>query len=865
MDLSPLLRPRSIAVVGANERPDGYAANVLRNLDRFGFEGPVWGVNPNRSEALGRPCVPTVDDLPEPVDAVVVVIAAAGVPATLTQAARRGCGGAVVLSAGFGEVESGRPLERELREAAVTSGLPVCGPNGNGIVTTAGRAAMWGDSVPALEPGPVAMVSQSGNVAVNALGSHRGIAWHTLVSTGNQAVCDASDWLAALCEQDGVRSVALFLESEGDGPKLAEALARCIDAGVGVAVLKVGASDAGARAAAAHTGAVAGDHRVFRALVAEAGAAWARDPHELLELAKALSAPRARPRGGGGLAVLTCSGGDSGLAADGAQAAGLPLPPLRPETERALGELLPEAATIANPLDYTPLVWSDGDRLRRIVAAVGSDPGVDQLLILHDHPQDLAPESEASWAVVREALVAGALESSTAALMASTLPDLIADRVARDLGARGVPAIAGLDTALRCAAALRVTPGDPERLRAIASRAQSLGPKVDAPGTWLGEAEAKRLLADAGLPVPRGQIVESEGDCVRAARALGPVALKLSSPALRHKSEAGALALDLAGDDSVRAAYRRLMASPVAGGASVLVEQMVRPGVELLVAARADAVVPVLVLGLGGVWTEWLDDFAVVPLPADRARVERALAELRGAALLEGARGTDRIDVGAVADLAVRAGELLEESGLDVLELNPVVAYPDRCVALDATARLSGARRTPELAGTAGVGVYALPGRPGARHVLRVELAQPVGRPLEPAAQDRPDLLEERGVGHERRGDLDDRVGAVVEAADQAPSATAPPTGRPSGATPRRGPRRSPWSPGRAPARSPRSDRRRARRRRSARRAAPSSTSRATGSLAITLSSTPSRSATSSAASAVAAPTGWPPNVTPCR
>ncbi len=221
------------------------------------------------------------------------------------------------------------------------------------------------------------------------------------------------------------------------------------------------------------------------------------------------------------------------------------------------------------------------------------------------------------------------------------------------------------------------------------------GPTVDAPGAWLGEAEAKALLADAGLPVPRGQVVESEDDCVRAARALEPVALKLSSPELRHKSEAGALALDLAGDDSVRDAYRRLMASPAAGGASVLVEQMVRPGVELLVAARSDAVVPVLVLGLGGVWTEWLGDFAVVPLPADRARVERALAELRGAALLEGARGTDRIDVGAVAELAVRAGELLEESGLDVLELNPVVAYPDGCVALDATARLSGARRTP--------------------------------------------------------------------------------------------------------------------------------------------------------------------------
>ena len=174
----------------------------------------------------------------------------------------------------------------------------MCGPNGNGIAAIAAGAPMWGDALSAVAPGPVAMVSQSGNVAVNALNSRRGIGWHTLVSTGNQAVCDASDWLEAVAELDGVRSIALFCESDGDGVRLAEALAVAADRGVGVAVLKVGASLAGARAAAAHTGALAGDQRVFRALVEEAGAAWAEDPHELLELARALAAPRrpATPR-----------------------------------------------------------------------------------------------------------------------------------------------------------------------------------------------------------------------------------------------------------------------------------------------------------------------------------------------------------------------------------------------------------------------------------------------------------------------------------------------------------------------------------------------------------------------------------------
>jgi acyl-CoA synthetase (NDP forming) len=713
VDLTPLLRPRSIAVVGANDRPDAYAANVLRNLERSGFEGPVWGVNPNRPEALGRECFPSVADLPEPVDAVVVAIPAASVPDALAQAAERGCGGAVVISAGFGEIEAGRELEEELRRVALAGDLPVCGPNGNGIVAAASRAAMWGDSAPPLEPGPVAMVSQSGNVAVNALGSLRGIGWHTLISTGNQAVCDASDWLAAITELDGVGSVALFLESDGDGAALAEALARCADAGIGVAVLKVGASEAGARAASAHTGALAGDQRVFRALVEEAGGAWAADPHELLELAKALAEPRARPRRDpgeppGGLGILTCSGGDSGVAADQAEEIGLPLPPLQPETRERLTELLPDAATVANPLDYTAMIWGDSERLRQIVAVVGADPGIDQLLMLYDHPHDLSPESEASWAAVRAGILAGAAETDAASLVASTLPDLIEDEACRELAAHGVPALAGLRTALRCALALRAEPADPARLRAIADATRALRPSVDAGQTWLDEASAKELLARAGIAVPDGRVVDGEDACVAAALEIGmPVALKLTSPELQHKSDYGAIALDLGSEEDVRAAFGRLKASPAAAGARVLVERMAELGTELFVAARADGVVPALVVGLGGIWTESLDDVAVVPLPADRERVERALLGLRGAALLDGGRGGDPLDVRAAAALAVRASELLGEENLELLELNPVVVHAHGCVALDATALRAGPREgtdgaRPELASARG-------------------------------------------------------------------------------------------------------------------------------------------------------------------
>jgi acetate---CoA ligase (ADP-forming) len=692
-DLTPLLEPRSIAVVGANDRPGAYGDIVLRNLARAGFEGDVWGVNPKRTEVHGRPCVPSVIDLPDPVDAVVVAIPAAGVPAVAADAVVRGCGGAVVISAGFGEIEEGRGLERDLGEVALAGGLPLCGPNGNGIFAVASRAPMWGDSVPPLEPGGVAMISQSGNVAVNALGSRRGIRYHTVLSTGNQAVLDASDWLEAICEREGVRSVAMFLEEDGDGQRFAESLARCADRGVRVAVLKVGHSEAGARAASAHTGAVAGDQRVFRALVEEAGAAWASDPHELLELARALAQPGARPRGAGGLAILTCSGGDSSIAADEAARLGAELPELALATREQLAELLPPAATVGNPLDYTAMIWGDTELLRRITVTVGADPAIDQLLVLYDHPQGLAPEAAATWAAVRAGIVAGATETEAATLIASTLPDLIDDEASAELADHGVPVVAGLRTALACAQAVRVPASDPRRLREIASAtAQAAapgGPTGDSEADgWLDEIEAKELLRAAGITVPEGRVVASEDECAAAAVELGgPVALKIARPGLRHKSDAGALRLGLQTGEAVRSAFRGLSASAASGNARVLVERMAPPGVELLIAARADAVVPVLVVGLGGIWTEALDDVAIVPLPADAKRVETAILSLRGAAALAGGRGGQPVDLGAAAALGAAIGSLLLAAGLDLLELNPVVVHPEGCLALDAVGR----------------------------------------------------------------------------------------------------------------------------------------------------------------------------------
>ena len=670
-------------MVGATDRPGSYGDATLVNLAALGFDGPVWGVHPTRTSVHGRACVPTVDDLPEPVDAVVVAIPAAGVPDVVRAAGRRGCGSAVVFAAGFAEARGG-DLQASLTAAAAETGMPVVGPNCDGLVAFHSRAALWGDALVPREPGRIALVSQSGNVAVNALALGRGLRFHTVASVGNQAVLDAAALLEALVEEDDVGSVALFLESDGDGERLASALARAAERDIGVAVLKVGATAAGASAAAAHTGALAGDHRVFRALVEEAGAAWADDVHDLLELAKALAVPRRARPGRGGLAILTCSGGDSGLSADEAGRRGLPLPALDAATVERLAPLLPDAATAANPLDWTAVIWGERARLAAIVRTVAEDPGIDQVLMFYDEPGGMDAGLRESWDAVRHGLADGAAGTTTPALVASTLPELLQDRSAAAFLDRGVPAVAGLRTALACAEALRRPPADPERLRAIAAAARA--DAAAQPGAWLSEAETKALLRAAGVAVPAGRVVAGADDAVALAAALGgPVAVKASSPALQHKSDAGALALGVLGPDAVRAAHARVAAA--APGADVLVEAMAAPGVELVVAARRDAVVPALVVGLGGVWTELLDDVAIVPLPASPARVETALRSLRGAGLLTGARGSAAVDLGAVAALAAACGELLLREGLALLELNPVIASPAGAVAVDALAR----------------------------------------------------------------------------------------------------------------------------------------------------------------------------------
>ena len=676
-----LFAPGSVAVVGATDRPGAYGRNALENLLRAGFPGRLVAVNPARREVLGVAAVPRLADA-GPVDAVVVATPAASVPEVLAQAVALGCGGAVVFAAGFAETGDVAGQAR-LRDAA--GGLPVVGPNSNGVVAVPSRAALWGDTVTLPDPAAAttALVTQSGNLGVVALAHRGGLGLHTVVSLGNAAVLDAAAAVGHLATTDGVRVVAAYLEADGDGAALARAFAACAERDVRLVVLKAGRSEQGRAVGGAHTASLSGDHAAFAALAREAGAVLVTSPHDLLETARALAAGRRDPRG---CAVLTCSGGDAAVAADLAADAGVRLTAWSPGTLAALEQALPATATATNPLDHTNLVWADAPALERIGRVVAAGPDVGHPVYVQDEPDGLAAGDAAEWRATRDGAFAGLSAGGAAPLLVATTP-----------GQEPAGAVGGLHPALLAVAALGGPAPDPVRLRAVADAAGAVAGRGDRagrdrPARWLGEHEVLPLLARGGVPVPAHAVTASAQQAAAAAARLGgPVAVKLSAPGLLHATEAGGVALGLRDTGDVAAAAGRMLAGPdLPAGARVLVAAMA-DGVEVLVSARCDGVVPTLVVGLGGVWSEALADVVTLPLPASPADVVAGVRRLRGAALLTGGRGREPLALEALADLAARLGDLLLTThDLLSVELNPVLVNASGAVAVDAVALWTG-------------------------------------------------------------------------------------------------------------------------------------------------------------------------------
>lgn len=659
--LTRLLAPASVAVVGATDREGTYAHTTLLNLARAQFPGRVIGVHPTRTSAAGVACVPALAEV-GPVDAVVIATPADTVPAYVREAAELGCGGAIVYAAGFAEAGRG-DLQGELVAAA--RAMPVIGPNGNGMVSVPSRAPLWGDAVTLPpEAGGVALISDSGNIGVVGMAHREGEGLHTVISSGNAAVLDTPTLLGEVALLDGVRAVAMYVEGDGDGGRWCEALAVCAERDIRVVVLKAGRSARGAAVGAAHTAALVGDQTVFAAMITEAGGVMVQQPLELLETARALAIGRRDPRGA---ALITCSGGDAAIAADIADDLGVGLADLSASTEGRLRELLPPAATVANPLDHTAMVWADTEAIAALAEAVGGDPAVGHLIYVQDEPPGLPPGPLSEWRATRAGGVLGGERAGVDTLVVATTP-----------GQAAAGAVAGLDNALRAIGALQSHPPDAHRLRAMADARAT-----PHHATVLDEHAAKSVLARYGVAVAQGVVVSGVDDAVGVARSLGyPVAAKVVAEGLIHKSDVGGVVVGLESDEAVARECARLLA--IVPGARVLVERMVAPGVEVLVAARRDGVVPTLSIGLGGVWAEALADVACMPLPASPARVRSALETLRGFPALSGGRGGARLAIDALCGAAGRIGDALLTEGWELIEVNPLIVSASECVAVDA-------------------------------------------------------------------------------------------------------------------------------------------------------------------------------------
>ena len=669
-----LLRPRSVAFVGGSLAPA--ALELCRD---GGFSGPIHAVHPTRELVAGERPFRSVLDLPEPPDAAFVAVPAEATIDVVRDLAAIGAGGAICYAAGF--AEAGRPeLEDALRDAAGDR-LALLGPNCYGLIDLVDGVSLWPVPFPPSRPSRgVALVLQSGNLGVNLTMQQRGLEIGWVVTVGNQAGLDVAACVATLVEQPEVTGIGVYLEGLRDPAAFVGAAERALDRELPIVVVKAGVSAAGAGIAVTHTSSLAGEDAVYNALFERLGVARAHSVPAMIETLKALTTTG--PVRGRRLAVVTCSGGESALAADAASAAGLDLPRPSPSAAAAIAAELPWYAGVANPLDFTTALWGLEEPLTGVFSTLAGD-GHDGILLVLDFPPDEFDYAEEVAAAVRAGRAAAA-EHDLPYAVASVLPEAWQPERVRELAAEGVAALAGLEEAFTAWAAC-VRWG--ERL-AGREPAPVVRPLPTAAGELLDEAASKRLLADAGVPLPPFEVTTLADAGATAARLGFPVVAKLVSPALPHKAAAGAVRLDLRSAASVEEAVAE-MSSAIAPlqADGVLVERFVDEAVaELIVGVKRDpAFGPVLVLGSGGGDVELIDDAVPLLLPVSAAAVERALARLRcHGRLVEGGA-----DLGSLVDTVLRIAALVERhrAGLVELDVNPLLALREGCVAVDALAR----------------------------------------------------------------------------------------------------------------------------------------------------------------------------------
>lgn len=659
-DLNRLLRPKSIAVLGA-----GWAKNVIEQCRKMGFDGPVWPVHPTKAEISGLKAYPSLADLPQAPDATFIGVNRHATVDVVAELAAMGAGGAICFASGW--TEAGEPeLQQKLIDAA--GDMPILGPNCYGVINYLDGALLWPDQHGGVrvEKG-VALVSQSSNIVINLGMQQRALPVAYVACLGNAAVVGLAELTGALLDDPRVTAVGLYIEGIDDAPAFAALAERAREMGKGIVAIKSGKTELSRTAAASHTASLAGGGAASSAFLRQIGVAEVNTPSELIETLKLFHVHG--PQIGTRICSLSCSGGEAGLVADLAAPYGIDFPPVPQATHDRLFNVLGSIPTISNPLDYHTFIWGDGPKTTEVFTAMLE--AYDAAIYIIDSPR--ADRCDPSgYQPAFEAIVAAQRATGKIALPVASMAENFGEARAAALMDQGVCTLLGLETALAAIKAAQ-TPAGPQDWRP----APALPPRDS---VMLSEAEAKALLARAGMAVPKGVQAATLAEVqAKAAGLRAPLALK--GLGFAHKTEAGAVRLGLSNLDGQ---------AEMAGATGYLAEEMVTGAVgEILLGLRRDPVYGVsLTLGMGGVTAEVLADTVTLILPATESEILTAMRGLRLWPLLDGYRGRPRADMAAVAAMAVQLGALmLAGDSLEEIEINPILVRQSGAVAVDALIR----------------------------------------------------------------------------------------------------------------------------------------------------------------------------------
>lgn len=690
MNLDPLLRPRSVAVLGATDRPSTGRA-VLATLQSVGFNGNIYPVNPRYEEVLGYRCYKSLRDLPEAPDVASFCIATPRVLENFKLLAELGGKGAVIYSGGFAEAgEEGKRLQSGITGLCCEAGIALCGPNCMGIVNPHARASTYMQEARDLEAlrGNVGLISQSGSVCIGLLADVRRFGYSLVVSSGNEAAVSTAAYLEWLVEDPNTRVIAIFAETVREPERFVAGLDRAAGAGKPVVVLKVGKAERTRRAITTHTGGLAGESRVFSAVLRAHRAIEVTDLDEMTEVLAVCQGKR-WPNGRR-IAVVTASGGQAELILDLATEAGLQLPPLpdpaRAEVERVVGPITGDG----NPLD----AWGSGawdTNIPHAMAVLDGNSATDAIAYCSDGFDGNPMGREERGLQYAQILAEAAARSDKPHFLMGMRAGVFSAAQARALAERGVAVVGGTRQGL---AAIDRMARWKEKLP---PHRPGCGPAVRLPPDrpTIHEADAKRLLAQSGLRVTRERLVGTLAEALEAAREVGgAVALKAVADDLPHRSEHGLVLLDLLGEAAISESWalleRRTAAlSPAPRLAGVLVQEMVPGGVEAFAGIARDPDWGLTVaVGIGGVAIEVLRDFSLRILPLREGEATAMIAGLRGAALLGPVRGAPPADVAALAETVQKLADFawMHRHAIAEIDLNPIIvlAAGQGCVVADA-------------------------------------------------------------------------------------------------------------------------------------------------------------------------------------